>query len=149
MSLTARIQNDLTTAMKERDKDRLDTLRMVKTALKNEEINSGAALDDEAAIKILQRLCKQRRDSIEQFEGGGRPELAARERLELEIIETYLPKGPDDGALRAAVEEVVAASGASSPKAMGMVMKEVMARFSGQTVDGKKLSQLVRERLGG
>lgn len=134
--------------MKDRQKERLDTLRMVKTALKNEEINVGHALDDEAAMKILQRLCKQRRESIEQFEKGGRTELADKERGELAIIEEYMPKAPDEAQIRAVVRDVIAQTGATTVKEMGAVMKGVMAHFAGQPVDGKVVSQLVKELLG-
>lgn len=149
MPLVQQIQQDLSTAMKARDKDRLETLRMVKSALKNEEISVGRGLDDESALKVLQRLCKQRKESIDQFESGGRPELAAKERAELMLIEQYMPNAPDDDSMRAAVAEAVASTGATSPRQMGNVMKAVMAHFAGQPVDGKKVSQMVREALGG
>lgn len=134
--------------MKDRDQSRLDALRMIKTALKNEEIQLGRALEDEGAIKVLQRLCNQRRDSIEQFEKAGRPDRAERERVELAIIESYMPKAPDDDAIRAAVKSAVESTGARDAKAMGAVMKAVMAHFAGQPVDGRKVSQMVKEALG-
>ncbi|MBI3925774.1 MAG: GatB/YqeY domain-containing protein [Armatimonadetes bacterium] len=143
-----RISEDLKSAMKARDKPRLDTLRMVKTALKNEEIELGP-LDDDRAVKVLVRLCKQRRDSIEQFGAAGREDLASIERRELAIIEEYLPSEPDEAEIRGSIERAVAQTGASSARQMGEVMKRVMAGFAGRPVDGKRVSQLVRERLSG
>lgn len=148
MSIYESIQHDLTQAMKAREKERLDTLRMMKSALKLEEIEAQGALDDAATCKVLLRLCKQRKESIEQFERGGRTELADRERAELAIIEAYLPKAPDEAAIKDAVAAAAERLGASSPKDMGAVIKAVMAHFAGQPVDGKRVSELVKERLG-
>lgn len=149
MTLFERVQQDLSEAMKAREKERLDTLRMMKSALKNEEISVGGSLDDAAALKVLMRLCKQRKESIEQFERGGRPDLAAREATELAVIETYLPQAPDEAAVRAAVTAVVAEIGVTSSRDMGRVIKAVMERFAGQPVDGRQVSQEVRAQLGG
>lgn len=156
MSFIQRINQDIASAMKSKEADRLSTLRMVKTALMNFEIekkgkanNAEAAIDDAEAIKVLQSLVKQRRDSIEQYKQGGRPELAEKEAAEIKFIEIYLPAALDEATIAKIVEETVAETGASSVKDLGNVMKAVMARLAGQTVDGKVVSQLVRSKLGG
>jgi uncharacterized protein YqeY len=149
MTFLERINGDLTAAMKNKEAERLSTLRMVKTALKNREIEKMAPLTDEEAIRILQSLVKQRRDSIEQYKQGGRPELAEKEAAEIKIIEEYLPAALDEAAITRIVEEAVAQTGANSMKEMGNVMKAVMARLAGQTVDGKVVNQIVKSKLGG
>ncbi len=148
MTFLERINQDITAAMKAKEAERLSTLRMVKTALKNKEIDKMAALTDDEALKILQSLVKQRRDSVEQYTQGGRPELAAKEAAEIKMIEAYLPAALDEAAISAIVEATVAELGATSAKEMGQVMKAVMAKLAGQTVDGKVVSQLVKARLG-
>ena len=148
MTFLDRINQDITAAMKAKDADRLSTLRMVKTALKNREIDKMAALMDDEAIKVLQSLVKQRRDSIEQYKQGGRPELAEKEAAEIKVIEAYLPAALDEAAIAKIVEETIAEQGATSAKEMGQVMKAVMAKLAGQTVDGKVVNQLVRAKLG-
>jgi uncharacterized protein len=149
MTFLERINGDLTAAMKNKEAERLSTLRMVKTALKNREIEKMSPVTDEEAIRILQSLVKQRRDSIEQYEQGGRPELAEKEAAEIKIIEEYLPAALDEAALTRIVEETIAQTGANSMKEMGNVMKAVMARLAGQTVDGKVVNQIVKSKLGG
>lgn len=149
MTFLERINQDLTAAMKNKEADRLSTLRMVKTALKNREIEKMAALTDEEALKILQSLVKQRRDSIEQYKSAGRAELAEKEAAEITVIEQYLPAALDEAAVAQVVEDVIRETGASSVKEMGNVMKAVMARLAGQTVDGKVVNQLVKAKLGG
>ena len=156
MSFIQRINQDITAAMKSKEAEKLSTLRMVKTALMNFEIekkgkanNSDATIDDAEAIKVLQSLVKQRRDSVEQYNQGGRPELAEKEAAEIKFIEAYLPAALDEAAVAKIVEETVAETGASSMKDLGNVMKAVMAKLAGQTVDGKVISQLVRSKLGG
>jgi len=156
MTFIERINQDISSAMKSKEADRLSTLRMVKTALMNFEIekkgkagSSEARLEDAEAIKVLQSLVKQRRDSIEQYNQGGRPELAEKEAAEIQFIEVYLPAALDEAAIVKIVEEAVAETGASSMKDLGSVMKAVMAKLTGQTVDGKVISQLVRTKLGG
>lgn len=148
MTFLERINQDITVAMKAKEAERLSTLRMVKTALKNREIDKMAALTDDEALKILQALVKQRRDSVEQYTQGGRPELAAKEAAEIKMIEAYLPAALDDAAVGAIVEATIAELGATSAKEMGPVMKAVMVKLAGQTVDGKVISQLVKARLG-
>jgi len=149
MTFLERINGDLTAAMKNKEAERLSTLRMVKTAIKNREIEKMAPLTDEEAMRILQSLVKQRRDSIEQYKQGGRPELAEKEAAEIKIIEEYLPAALDEAAITGIVEEAIAQTGASSMKEMGNVMKAVMARLAGQTVDGKIVNQIVKSKLGG
>ena len=148
MTFLERINQDITAAMKAKEADRLSTLRMVKTALKNREIDKMAALTDDEAIKVLQSLVKQRRDSVEQYKQGGRPELAEKEAAEIKVIEDYLPAALDEAAIAKIVEETIAEHGATSAKEMGQVMKAVMAKLTGQTVDGKVVNQLVRAKLG-
>ncbi len=149
MTFLERINQDLTIAMKNKEADRLSTLRMVKTALKNREIEKMAPLEDSEALKILQSLVKQRRDSIEQYDQAGRTELAEKEAAEISIIEHYLPAAIDEATLQRIVDETVTESGATSMKELGNVMKAVMAKLAGQTVDGKMVNQIVRARLGG
>jgi uncharacterized protein YqeY len=148
MSFLDRINQDIAAAMKAREAERLSTLRMVKTALKNREIDKMAPLDAAESIKILQSLVKQRRDSVEQYTQGNRPELAAKEEAEIAIIEEYLPAALDEATIERIVAETLAEIGATSAKDMGRAMKAVMARFAGETIDGKVISQLVKARLG-
>jgi uncharacterized protein len=149
MSFLDRINEDLKAAMKSKDSDRLSTLRMVKTALKNREIDKMEALTDDEAIKVLQSLVKQRRDSVEQYQQAGRIDLAEKEAAEIKTIEEYLPAALDEAAVTRIVEETIAETGASSMKEMGAVMKAVMAKLAGQTVDGKSVNQIVKSKLGG
>ncbi|HZF37526.1 MAG TPA: GatB/YqeY domain-containing protein [Blastocatellia bacterium] len=149
MTFLDRINEDLKAAMKSKDSERLSTLRMVKTALKNREIDKMQALTDEEAIRVLQSLVKQRRDSIEQYQQAGRIDLAEKEAAEIKTIEEYLPAALDEAAIARVVEETIAETGASSMKEMGAVMKAVMAKLAGQTVDGKSVNQIVKSKLGG
>jgi uncharacterized protein YqeY len=148
MKLFDRIGQDITAAMKAKDQARLAPLRMAKAALMNREVEKGRALEEPEAEQVLASLIKQRRDSIEQFTKGGRAELAAREAAEIGVLERYLPPPVDAGAIEAAVDAVVAETGASGAKDLGRVMKGVMSRLAGQTVDGKVVNQLVRQKLG-
>jgi len=147
MALLDRIQKDLTQAMKSKEELRLSVLRMVKTALKNKEIEKIRPLDDAESLQILQTLVKQRKESIEQFTRGGRADLADKETREIAIIETYLPAAPSDAEISSAIEAAIAETGASSPKQMGAVIKAARAHLEGRAVDGKILSDRVRERL--
>ncbi|HZT38202.1 MAG TPA: GatB/YqeY domain-containing protein [Bryobacteraceae bacterium] len=147
MPLLDRIQKDLTEAMKARDEERLSALRMIKSALKKHEIDSMKALDEGAEMQVLNTLVKQRRDSIEMFRKGNRPELAEKEEKELRLIESYLPAAPADAEVQAAIEAAIAETGAASLKQMGAVMKAAQARLAGKRVDGKALSEKVRARL--
>jgi len=147
MPLIDRIQKDLTAAMKSKDELRLSVLRMVKSALKNKEIEKIRPLDDAESLQVLQTMVKQRRESVEQFGRGGRQDLVDKETKEIAIIETYLPSAPSDAEMNAAIEAAVAETGANSPKAMGAVIKAARAKLEGKTVDGKALSDRVKERL--
>jgi uncharacterized protein len=148
MSLMERLTQDLTAAMKAQDTLRLGCLRMAKSALKNKEIDKKAPLDDAEAARVLQTLVKQREDSADQFRKGNRPELAAKEDQEREILKAYLPEEAGDDAIAAAVEKAMAETGATSVKDMGRVMKATLAALAGQAVDGKKVNEAVRKRLG-
>ncbi len=149
MAFIERIQKDLTEAMKMKDELRLSVLRMVKTALKNKEIEKIRPLEDAESLHVLQTLVKQRRESVEQFTQGGRKDLADKETKEIAIIESYLPAAPSDAEISQAIEAALAETGAASSKQMGAVIKAARARLEGKTVDGKVLSDRVRERLGG
>ncbi len=149
MTLSEQIQKDITTAMKARDEQRLSCLRMVKTALKNREIEKMAPLDDKEAQQVLSTLIKQRKDSIEQFTKGGRQEMADKEAAEIKLIETYMPKAAGEEDIVTGVKAVIAEMGTPTMKDMGTVMKNVMARFSasGMRVDGKQVSDAVKREL--
>lgn len=149
MAFIDRITQDLTAAMRARDATRLSTLRMAKAALMNREVERGRALEDAEALQVIAALIKQRRDSIEQFRNGGREDLAVKEEAELAVLETYVPPPLGEAEIQAAVEAAVAETGATTPKDMGRVMKAVMARLGGATVDGKLVSELVKRRLAG
>ena len=148
MTPIEKFNQDITAAMKAKDAERLSVLRMAKTALKNKEIDKMAPLDEAESIKILQSLVKQRRDSIEQFTNAGRQELADKEAAEMKIIEEYLPAAMDESVLGDIVAATIAERGAASTQQMGLVMKAVMAKLAGQTVDGKIVSALVKAKLG-
>jgi uncharacterized protein YqeY len=137
--------------MKSREEARLSTLRMVKTALKNREIEKMAALDDKEAQQVLSTLIKQRKESIEQFTKGGRKEMADKEAAEIALIETYLPKAASEREIEAGVKAVIAEMGSPTIKDMGSVMKNAMARFASQgvRVDGKIVSEAVKKELAG
>ena len=148
MTLFERIGKDITAAMKARDQGRLAPLRMAKAALMNREVEKGRTLDETESEQVIGSLIKQRRDSIEQFTNGGRQDLAAREAAEVGILEAYLPPPVDATQVEAAVDQAIAETGAGSVKDLGRVMKAVMARLAGQTVDGKVVNELVRRKLG-
>ena len=147
MSLKETIVSDLTAAMKAKDTERTSTLRMVKANLMNRQIEKGGELTDEEVQKALQSLVKQRRDSIEQYEKGGRTELAEKEALEISHIEAYLPQAATPEEIEKAVADAVAETGASSMKDMGVVMKATMAKLQGKSADGKMVSENVKARL--
>jgi uncharacterized protein YqeY len=133
--------------MKARDQLRMDVIRMIKAAVLNKEVELKKDLDDAEMSRIMTTMIKQRKESVEQFEKGQRAELAAKERQEISIIETYLPKALSAEELAQAVDAVIRETGATSAKDMGLVMKAVMARLAGQSVDGKSVSDLVRSKL--
>lgn len=147
MPLVDQIQKDIVTAMRAKEELRLSVLRMVKSALHLKSVEKMRPLEDAESIQILQTLLKQRRESVEQFTKGGRQELADKETKEIAIIEEYLPAGASDAEMAKAIEDAIAETGANSPKQMGAVVKAAKAKLEGKTVDGKVLSDRVRERL--
>ncbi len=149
MTLIEQVNRDIGNAMKGRDQARLAPLRMLKTALVNRQVEKGRELDDTEEQRVVTTLVKQRRDSIEQFRAGGREDLAAREDAEIAVLDAYLPPAADATAIDAAITEAVAETGAQSIKDMGRVMKAVMARLAGTTVDGRAVSDAVKQRLSG
>lgn len=148
MSLMTRIGEDIANAMRARDQGRLAALRMAKAALMNREVEKGRTLDEGEAQQVLVSLIKQRRDSIEQFRKGGRNDLADKEAAEIETLEAYLPPPIDPAQIERAVDEAISETGATSPKDVGRVMKAVMSKLTGQTVDGRTVNELVRRKLG-
>src|SRR5262245_21468080 len=133
--------------MRKQEAVRLAALRMLKAALMNREVERGRALDDNEVRQVLTSLVKQRRDSIEQFTKGGRQDLADKEAAEIRVLEAYLPPAADPAVVERAITEAIAETGASSAKDMGRVMKAAMAKLAGQSVDGKAVNELVRQKL--
>jgi uncharacterized protein len=147
MKLRDKINADLTSAMKSREAERLSVLRMMKSAVRNKEIDQRQELEDAQVVQVLLSLIKQRKDSIEQFTKGGRLDLADKETAEIKVIEEYLPSAVTDEEIAQAVEAAIRDTGASSIKDMGKVMKACMAQLVGRPVDGAKVSELVKSRL--
>ena len=147
MTLIEQISHDITEAMKAREAARLSALRMVKAALMNGEVSKGRPLDEAEAQQVLASLIKQRRDSIEQFKSGGRSDLVDKESAEIAVLEKYAPPAATAADIEQAVDAAIAETGATSPKDMGRVMKAVMGRLTGQSVDGKVVNELVRKKL--
>ena len=147
MPLLDRIQKDMVDAMRARDEARLSAIRMVKAALKKQEIDSMKPLDENAEQAVLNTLIKQRRDAAEMFRKGNRPELAEKEENEKKLIEGYMPASASDSDVEAAISAVLAETGIASAKQMGQVMSAVKAKLAGARVDGKALSEKVRARL--
>jgi len=147
MTLAEKIQNDLVGAMRAKDELRLNVLRGIKSAIKLKEVEKIRALDESETIQILQTLMKQRKESIEQFTKGNRPELVEKETKELGIIESYLPAGASTAEMDAAITKAIAETGANSIKQMGAVVKAAKSALQGKTVDGKVLSDRVRDHL--
>ena len=148
MSLKQQIISDLTASMKAQDSARTSTLRMVKAGIVNREIEKGGELDDDEMAKLLRSMVKQRKDSVEQFEKGGRPELAAKEQAEIEVIEDYLPQGASAAEIEQAVSAAISETGAASMKDMGKVMKAAQAALAGKNADGRTVSEIVKAKLG-
>jgi uncharacterized protein YqeY len=149
MSLKQQVISDLTASMKAQDAPRTSTLRMVKAAVMNREIEKGAEMDDEEMMKLLRSLVKQRRDSVEQYEKGGRQDLADKEKTEIDVIEAYLPQAASHTEIEAAVVAAIVETGASSIKEMGKVMKAAQAALAGKNADGRTVSEIVKAKLGG
>src|SRR3569832_220747 len=147
MTLTKQIVADLTTAMKAQDAERTSTLRMVKAAMMNRQIEKGSELDDDDMQKLLRSLVKQRRDSIEQYQKAGRQERVDKEQAEIKVIETYLPQAASAQEIEQAVAAAIAETGANSMKDMGKVMKAAQAALAGKNADGKLVSEIVKSKL--
>ena len=147
MSLSKQIVSDLTGAMKSQDANRTSTLRMVKAAMMNRQIEKGSELDDDDMQKLLRSLVKQRRDSIEQYEKAGRQELVDKETAEIKVIETYLPQAASQEEIEQAVAAAIVETGATSMKDMGKVMKAVQAALAGKNADGRAISEIVKAKL--
>ena len=144
--MRAQINADLKTAMKAGDKQRVGTLRLINAAIQSAEIEAKKELDDAGVLAVMTKMVKQRRDSIAQYTTGGRPELAATEQAEIDIIEAYLPKQMDDAAVTAAIAEAIKETGAASPKDMGKVMGVASKQLAGKA-DGKMISETVKQLL--
>ncbi|MFL6465782.1 MAG: GatB/YqeY domain-containing protein [Bryobacteraceae bacterium] len=148
MSLLDTVQKDMVSAMKSKDEARLGALRMIKAALKKQEIDAMKPLNEAAEMQVMSTLLKQRQESAELFRKGGRDELATKEEAEIRIIEAYLPSAPTSAEMEEAVSAAIAETGATSSKQMGAVMKAAGAKLAGKRVDGKALSGLVKSKLG-
>jgi uncharacterized protein YqeY len=147
MTLAEKIQSDIVVAMKARDDFKLSVLRMVKSAIQLKEVEKLRKLDETESIQLLQTILKQRKESIEQFSKGNRPELAEKETKEAALIEEYLPASASADEMNSAIGRAISETGANSIKQMGAVVKAAKSALEGKTVDGKALSDLVRERL--
>ena len=149
MSLLDQITNDMKEAMKAKEAEKLSTLRMAKAALMNEQNKNGAdyVLSDDEVIKVLQTLVKQRKDAADQYQVGGRADLAEKEMSEISVLQVYLPREASDEEIKAAVASAISETGASSIKDMGTVMKATMAKLAGMSVDGKKVNEAVKSSL--
>ena len=148
MPIVDKVNEDLVAAMKSRDELRLSVLRMVKTALKLKQVELSRPVEESEAMAILRMLVKQRHESAEQFRKGGREALAAKEEAEIRIVEEYLPAAATDAEIQAAVAAAIVETGAAGPKDLGKVMKAAKASLAGKNVDGKRLSEIVRAKLG-
>ncbi|HUR35066.1 MAG TPA: GatB/YqeY domain-containing protein [Vicinamibacterales bacterium] len=147
MSLVEDVSAAITDAMRHKDAARLSALRMLKAAFMNKSVEKGHELDDAEARQVVSALVKQRRDSIDQFQKGGRQDLVDKETAEIGVLESYLPPAADPALIERAVADAIVETGAASPKDMGKVMKAAMVKLAGQTVDGKVVNELVRKKL--
>lgn len=148
MAIVDQVEKDLLAAMKAQQAVKLSVLRMMKAALKNKQIEVGKPLEDAEALAVLRTMVKQHRESVEQFRKAGRDDLAEKEEAESEIVESYLPAAVSDVDIEAAVVAAIAETGASSPKDLGRVMKAAMTKLAGKNVDGKRVNEKVRAKLG-
>ncbi|MDQ2775933.1 MAG: GatB/YqeY domain-containing protein [Acidobacteriota bacterium] len=148
MSLLDKIQKDMVDAMKAKDEARLSTVRLIKTALKKQEVDSMKPLIEATEMQVMNTLIKQRRESADMFRKGGREDAAVKEEAEIVLIESYLPAVASEADVQQAVSEAITETGASSAKQMGAVMKAAQARLVGKRVDGKVLSEFVKQKLG-
>ena len=149
MSLKQKILSDLTASMKAQTAERTSTLRMVKAAMVNREIEKGDELDEDEMQKLLRSLVKQRRDSVEQYEKAARLDLVQKETAEIGIIESYLPAAASEGEIEAAVLSAIEETSATSMNDMGRVMKAAQAKLAGKNADGRTVSELVKSKLAG
>jgi uncharacterized protein YqeY len=149
MTLNEKVAADITAAMKARDAGRLSALRMLKAAIMNKGVEKGRDLDDAEVLQVVSSLVKQRRDSIEQFQKGGRTDLVDKETAEVAVLEQYLPPAVSAEEIDAAVTAAIAETGATTPKDMGKVMKAVMPKLAGKNADGRAVNEAVRRKLGG
>ena len=147
-TLNEKVSADIAAAMKARDATRLSALRMLKAAVMNKGVEKGRDLEDAEILQVVSSLVKQRRDSIEQFEKGGRRDLVEKETAEIAVLQAYLPPAASPEEIDAAVAAAIAETGASSPRDMGKVMKAVMPRLAGKNADGKAVNEAVRRKLG-
>jgi uncharacterized protein YqeY len=147
MPLLERISADISTAMRAREAERLGTLRLLKSALVNREVERGRALDEAEERQVLQQMVKQRRDAIDQFRAGGREDLAVKDEAEIALLAAYLPPAADAAAIEAAVDAAIAETGATTMKDMGKVMKATQARLADVTADGRLVSETVKAKL--
>ena len=148
MTLKERLNADMKEALKAHDAARLSTIRMVISAVRNKEIDSRKDMDDEGVLSVLATSAKQRRESIEQYEKAGRQDLVDKEKAELEVIQSYMPRQMGREEIEALVKDAVAESGAKGPGDMGKVMKVLMPKVKGRA-DGKLVNEVVKEALGG
>jgi uncharacterized protein YqeY len=148
MRLTDKVNADITAAMKSKDPARLSSLRMMKAAIMNKDIEKGRDLEDAEVLQVFSSLVKQRRDSIEQFSRAGRTDLVAKETAEIAVLEEYLPPAATVAEIDAAVAAAVAETGATSAKDIGKVMKAVMPKLAGKNADGRTVNESVRRTLG-
>jgi uncharacterized protein YqeY len=148
-SLIEQVTKDIADAMRQKNQATLAPLRMLKAAIMNREVEKGRALDEAESRQVVGALVKQRRDSIEQFRAGSRQDLVDREQAEITFLERYLPPAADEATIAQAIEGAIAETGATGPKDMGKMMKAVMARLAGVTVDGRIVSDAVKKRLAG
>lgn len=148
MSLLDTIQKDMVAAMKAKDEERLNAIRMIKTALKKQEVDGMKPLTEQTEMQVMNTLLKQRRESADMFRKGGREDAAAKEEREITLIESYLPAVASEDEVRSAVDGAMSETGATSAKQMGLVIKNAQARLAGKRVDGKVLSDLVKQKLG-
>jgi hypothetical protein len=148
MSIVEQVEKDLPAAMKAQEALKLSVLRMMKAALKNKQVELGKPLDDAQAVAVLRTLVKQRHESVEQFRKGGRNDLADKEEAEIKIVESYLPAAATEEEIDAAVVAAIAETGATGSKDLGKVMKTAMAKLAGRNVDGKRVNDKARAKLG-
>jgi len=149
MSLLEQVTKEIGEAMRRKDQASLAPLRMLKAALMNKEVEKSRVLDESESLQVVNALVKQRRDAAEQFRAGNRIDLADKEQSEIAFLERYLPPAADPNAIAAAVEAAVLETSAAGPKDMGKVMKAVMAKLGGMSVDGRVVSDAVKKRLSG